>query len=767
MLSATKQLNNKNLFLIALLFLLSGAAGLIYEIVWERLLELYFGVTMISITLIVAAYMGGLGLGSLLGGRIAHRLRRVVLTYGIVEAGIAVFGFFSPSLINWIGQKTAGSPYPIVFLLSFSLLLIPTLLMGMTLPLLTQSFVNRVETSGHIIGLLYCINTLGAGIGALFAGYILIGWVGFNGATQVAAGINLLVGLGAVVLIRSEGQGRQLEKPSKSPAEEASSLPYRIILALAFLVGFINLGFEILWFRVLAILNKSTAYGFPSILFVFLFGLAIGGWIWGRRADDSTDRVHLFWKLQLGSGVVTAASFLILWTVLHIPALESWIHDSFVNPRQPELAFVSINDEFVFSRRLMVANLLGYFLPILIMVLPPSLMMGGGLPILDRIAITSANVSGRKVGDIHLANILGSVSGTLAVSFILLPVLGTELTMKFLGLLSLSFTLIIWNRLAKTRKSSVSLPVTLVVLLFILPSRGEFYTRLYETATGIKAYVRESRDAVLALGYNTEVTSPSTLWIGGIQNSYFPTYGDYERSAFTCASASLPRNILIIGMGGSNSAYFLTQMPGVESILIVELMEELGSLLNQFVPTAQATLRDPRVQYIGDDGRRYLYAHPDAKFDMIFIDPLYSFTTGHNNLYSREALQLYQTHLSQGGVFCGWKNERQIIAATTASVFPYVDQFRDWMVAGNQPFSYDRDYLNAGLENYARNSEGVYSGDISSALSYDELFSKYIRNQDCILEKEKDTPILSDMTPHLEYYFFTKPTFRPERCNQP
>ena len=196
----TKSKNYSRLFIIAALFLLSGAAGLIYQIVWHRLLEIYFGVTMTAITLIVAAYMAGLGLGSLLGGRIAHRLQRVVLIYGIVEIGIAVFGYFSPELIHWIGQRTAGSPYPLVFLLSFALLLIPTALMGMTLPLLTQSFVNRVEISGQVIGLLYGINTLGAGLGALAAGYFLVGWLGFDGTTQVAVALNILVGIGAVFL---------------------------------------------------------------------------------------------------------------------------------------------------------------------------------------------------------------------------------------------------------------------------------------------------------------------------------------------------------------------------------------------------------------------------------------------------------------------------------------------------------------------------------------------------------------------------------------
>ena len=150
-----KQRNDSRLIIVAVLFLVSGVAGLIYQIVWQRLLEVYFGVTMTAIALIVAAYMAGLGIGSLLGGRIAGRIKRVVLTYGLVEVAIAIFGFFSPSLINAIGQRTAGSPYPVVFFLSFALLIIPTLLMGMTLPLLTQSLVQRVETSGQVIGLLY------------------------------------------------------------------------------------------------------------------------------------------------------------------------------------------------------------------------------------------------------------------------------------------------------------------------------------------------------------------------------------------------------------------------------------------------------------------------------------------------------------------------------------------------------------------------------------------------------------------------------------
>lgn len=756
--------NDSRLLIFAALFLLSGAAGLIYQIVWHRLLEIYFGVTMTAIALIVAAYMAGLGLGSLLGGRIANRIERVVLIYGIVEIGIALFGYFSPDLIHWIGQRTAGSPYPLVFLLSFALLLIPTVLMGMTLPLLTQSFVQRVEISGSVIGLLYGINTLGAGLGALAAGYVLIAWLGFDGATQAAAALNVLVGIAAVVLFENKGPVEQKER-IENDSETSSPLSYRAVLIAAFLVGFINLGFEMLWFRVIGVLNKGTAYGFPSVLFVFLAGLAIGGFLWGRKADQSKDRIALFWKLQMGSGIVVLLSWLIFWAALHFPPLQEQIRESFANPQQPIPPFVETENGVVFSRRLMIASLFEYFVPILVLVLPASLMMGGALPLLDRIAITSASVSGKRVGDVHLANIFGSVMGSLAISFVFLSALGAELTLKVLVLLSLAFTSLAWRGRKSLGRQIYFLPAVLIALTLAAPRQGALYEKLYRVATGLPALVHETGESVLAIGYSSTPSRPSTLWIGGIQNSYFPTYGDYERSAFTCASASRPRRILIIGLGGSNTAYFLTHMPGVEEIIIVELMEELGALLNAYVPVAQKTLADPRVQYVADDGRRYLYANPGEKYDMIFIDPLYSFTAGHNNLYSREAMQLYLSRLTDGGVFCGWMNERHSIPTTAANVFPYLEQFRDWVVAGNRGIEFDREYMAMGYTAYTESDGGIFSDVVYDSLRPEAVFEKYIGNRTCTLEKGKDTPILTDANPRLEYYYFSIPSGRSIRCD--
>lgn len=750
--------NRLPLLLYAALFFLSGAAGLIYEIVWERLLELYFGVTLTAITLIVAAYMGGLGVGSLLGGQVAQRARKPALLYGAVEVGIGLFGMVSPFLIHWIGQQTAGASYALVFLLSFGLLMLPTLLMGMTLPLLTQTFVRRVENTGRTIGLLYGINTLGAAFGALLAAYVLIGLGGFYGAILTAVGLNLVAGAGALGFGQQAGASVEAGEEAPAAADVPQvALKYQVILLAAFLVGFIDMGLEMAWFRVLGILNKNTAYGFPSVLAVFLVGLALGGWMWGSKADKSKDAVALFWKLQLGVGITVALSFLALWGALHISAFEGWFKHILARPQMPMPPYLKIQDEFVFSKRTMAVGLSEYFLPILLLVLPGSLLMGGGLPVLDRIAIRSAEQSGRRVGDIHLANIIGSVLGTLAPNYLFLPLLGSELTVKLLTLATLVFTLLAVTHLVAVRRGMrYGLPLLLILLAALLPGRGQLYIRLYEVGTGLRSVVDESGDSVLVLNFHASSQEVAQLWIGGVQNSYFPSNGEYERSAMTCASANLPKRVLLIGLGGGNTAYFLTQLPGVEEIVIVELMENLGVFLDRYAPVAQATLHNPKVKYIVDDGRRYLYANPEERFDMIFIDPLNSFTAGHNNLYSREAMALYRSHLTQDGIFCGWINEGHVLPTTVASVFPFVEHFRDFVVAADIPFEYNLPYMQAARERFLAAGEAIIGPSASKTLEPHAVLALHIRDEKAIRKRIGEIPVLTDMNPWLEYYYFHK-----------
>jgi predicted membrane-bound spermidine synthase len=746
---------------MASLFFMTGAAGLVYQTIWLRLLELYFGVTLITITLIVAAYMAGLGLGSLAGGRMASKGRNNLRLFGLMQLGIGLFGSLSPHLINLIGQKTAGSPYWLVFLLSFSLLLVPTFLMGMTLPLIIQVFVRSSRNSGGIIGMLYGINTLGAAIGALLSGYILIGLYGFNGTIMIAFCINLLAGLGAIALKpASLTAPKNTKKPETASAELPNpTLPLWAVLVSAFLVGFIGMGLEMLWFRLLGIIGKHTAYSFPSVLFVFLVALAFGGWYWGRKADRSRDRVGLFWILQNLAALMAAGSFLLLWVSIKHPPLSAWLLDNFYIFRQPDPPlFVMLNpegiQELVFSRRILLIGLLEYFLPIMVVVLPAGLFMGGGLPILDRIAIQDAGMSGRRVGDIHLSNIIGAVAGTMVTSLVFLPHLGSEITLKVLSLLALSFPLLmICTSYPRLQKKWLLLPALLLLVISLLPGRGQFYTDYFENATGQSAVIKESGDAVKAITFKDHSANPTGLFIGGIQNSIYPSLGVYEVSAMTCAAAVRPERVLIIGLGGANTAKIFTTLPETVEITIVELLQDLDSFLLEYVSIVREVFQQPGVRYFIDDGRRFLYANPQEQFDLIYIDPFYSYTAGHNNLYSQEAMRLFQRHLSEGGVFCAFIDERHLIPKTAASVFQYSDHFPYFLINSDQPIVYDLDYMATISDTLARSLPGGMRSPAARTLEPKRIMDRKIGSQAETLEWEKHTPILSDMTPWLEYFY--------------
>jgi hypothetical protein len=283
---------------------------------------------------------------------------------------------------------------------------------------------------------------------------------------------------------------------------------------------------------------------------------------------------------------------------------------------------------------------------------------------------------------------------------------------------------------------------------------------LYSYGTGQKVIVSEYRDSVLALTFGEhEAAQAGRFWIGGEINSIFSSEGLYEQRALACAGAAQPKRILVIGFGGGYSTLFYHGLPGVEEIVVVELLDDVGPFLAENIESARRTLDDPRVKYIADDGRRYLNAFPDEKFDLISIDPLRRHTAGHNNLYSVEALQIYQDHLSENGTLCAWMDEARIIPHTMAQVFPYIDQFRkEFMVVSNQPITYSAAYMNAAVQSYAELTGALYGSQHQIVLDPPAILRGFVRDQDEILMAEEHEPILRDMDPWLEYYLLRMPT---------
>ncbi|MDQ2693321.1 MAG: hypothetical protein M3Y68_14890, partial [Chloroflexota bacterium] len=300
--------------------------------------------------------------------------------------------------------------------------------------------------------------------------------------------------------------------------------------------------------------------------------------------------------------------------------------------------------------------------------------------------------------------------------------------------------------------------ITLVGVL-LLPGRGEFYQKLYVSGTEQEAVVSESGDSVLALTYEPDTARQAGLfWIGGEINSFFPAKGLYEGRALACAGAVQPKRILIIGFGGGFSALFYKSIPDVEEIVIVELLGEIGPFLQDNLESAHVTLRDPRLTYVVDDGRRYLNAFPDEKFDLISIDPLRDHTAGHNNLYSIEAMEIYRSHLTSGGVLCVWMDEHHIIPNTVAQAFPYVDQYvEEFMVASNDSIVYNTAYMDRAVHNYASLTEELYGPQGRVVLGTQFSLSRFVRDQSQIRREEGHKQTLRDMQPLLEYYLFQRP----------
>ncbi|MBI2990857.1 MAG: fused MFS/spermidine synthase, partial [Deltaproteobacteria bacterium] len=316
----------QGLLLVALIcFFFSGAAGLIYEVVWTRMLTQIFGNTTYAIATVLSAFMAGLALGSYSFGRIADRGKNDFLLYGILEAGVGVYGFLVPWLFA-LGQRlyiplyglNDSTPFLfnlLLFVLSFFLLVLPTLLMGATLPVLSRFFVRSFAQLGRRVGDLYATNTMGAVLGCGFAGYYLIPALGMRATVYTAAGVNLLIAV--IILIvdrvrRKEGaEPRPAVAAEEQPQAGAGAAPSRLgwLLLLGFgLSGFSALVYENAWTRALTLVIGSSVYSFTTMLLTFLVGLALGGFLYARLMGKREVQVSTFGAIELWVGVTALAT---------------------------------------------------------------------------------------------------------------------------------------------------------------------------------------------------------------------------------------------------------------------------------------------------------------------------------------------------------------------------------------------------------------------------------------------------------------------------
>ena len=635
----------KDAVFLSLLFFCSGMPALIYQIVWQRALFAMYGVNAQSVAVVVTAFMLGLGLGSLVGGRLSARFpRHGILIFGLAELGVAVFGLCSLSLFHWMAARTAGANLPSVILFSLLLLLIPTILMGATLPLLVEHLVWRTSRVGASVATLYFVNTFGSAVACYLCASFLLRDYGQSGAVNFAAILNALVGGSAYLYARGPGQKAQ---PISSEAENAAkqsshALPLGLAMLLAGLSGLIALGFEILWFRVFALASSDRAPAFALLLSTYLSGIAAGSFVsekWTEKRGATTI-LQVIGVLLLLAGAVS----------VYLPPLVA--------------SLMTRKIAFLFS------------VPAFFLV---AAAVGSVLPLLCQLAIAPDRTAGQGVSFVYVSNILGSAAGSLGIGFVLMQYFGLRQVSLGLGLTAV----VLGAGVLLFSKGKAAMPPVWAAggdCCFIdrgSPASSGLYTLLFERlifgnrpeASTPFVNVVENRNGVIG------VTPGGAVFGGGVYDGFFNVnpltdVNIVERVYALSAFCAAPKRILVIGLASGSWAQILANHPQLVSMDAVEINPGYLKLIPQYA-VVQSLILNPKVHIYLDDGRRWLLAHPEARYDVVVANTSFHWRDHSSGLFSVEFLELIRAHLNPGGIYYFNSTESDDTIATALKIFPH------------------------------------------------------------------------------------------------
>lgn len=722
------------------LFFLSGAAALIYQTAWHRLLGLFAGADTIAAALVVGAFLLGLGIGSLAAGLYADRLSRraALIAFAICEVGIAVFAVLSPWLyydVIYRGLLPLAESRGVIFAIVFAGLLWPTFLMGCSLPFLSKAVVSQIAGSAQLIGWLYGLNTLGAGVGAFFGGWYLIGTVGFDKAVYLGALINLIVAGGGLLLAR--GLDMEAARPAQKTmaAETADGVVWRWAL-LVFISGFLIVALQIVWYRLIGVLLQSNGYSFSLVLTVFLLGDAAGLLVGARVIDRIADPRRFFFLMQ---GIATALALAGAWFVyLGIGARilpATFVDHDIMGPNTANPALI--------------------LLLLAIVVLPASFIMGFSFPVVQKAVQRDLDRLGSRVGLVQLANIVGNSMGSLVAGLLLLDLAGTAGTLKLLVAIGLAFSVL---QLAGPRATRWAyLPAAVLVAGLALFPGGEAFWRRLHGLTDEKAIVAEDKTGLSLL--KMSVKDDGRLYIQGHSQSRLPfdTVHAYL-GAIGPLTHEAPKRVLVIGSGTGGTPYAAGLNPATEKVKVIEIVAPVIETLKTYTASGGKSgvdelLSGKRFDVTVADGRHSLALDP-VRYDVIEADAILPKTALSGLLNSREFFEQVRTKLAPGGIYVQWApTERSV--ATFRSVFPYVTMIHPAMLGSDRPIPYSREKIAALLA-----QPGVAAHLTAARVDRAELGKWFEEKKIEVLNDGRTVPTDSpntDFFPRDEYYLNRRP----------
>ncbi|MCX7791391.1 MAG: fused MFS/spermidine synthase [Chloroflexaceae bacterium] len=720
-------------------YFVSGFCALLYQTAWQRLLGLFTGADVRSVTVIVAAYLAGLGAGSLIGGVIADRLssRAAVRLFGLCNLMIAAFALVARLLfydLLFLRLHALAANLTGLMAASFLTLLIPTTLMGLSLPLLSRALVRSLDEAPQTIGRLEAINIIGAALGALVGGCLLIGMLGFDGASYAGAVLSAVVGVAAIVVAPTfaANDGRPLARQDAPAGRSARLWQWSV---LVFLSGFLAIGLQVVWFRLLSVPLESFAYTFAILVALVLLGDGMGTALGARLVRRAADPRPWFMLTQ------AAVMLYVLGSVLVLCVLSTRMSDA-----TPGVAITT--QSFGTQMLLLVV------LP-LALLLPPNLLIGLTLPFVQKAVQTETASVGRNVGLLQMANLLGNVAGATLTGTLLLDAFGTSGVLVIFALVGLGFALgALVCAFPRPRAARCALPLTLALalaaLVALIPSNSRLWAALHGSGWAEATVVEDSTGVTAIIAHGER----ATLYASGNAQGEVPFLDVHVILGTVPALAHpYPRDMLIIGVGSGGTPYSAGLRPETRSILAVELVgSQLPALTTFARGTASAPLQalfaDPRYRLVVGDGRHAL-AHTSQRFDLIQADAVLPWRAGSGLLYSREFFEQARARLATGGVMAQWMPTERT-AITFRQVFPYGVQIGNFMLlGGNEPIAYQPEALLQRLDDPDVRAH-LHRGGIEP-----ERVREFIRSQPADFwtpETPRQGEINTDLLPRDEYF---------------
>ncbi|MGD0573382.1 MAG: fused MFS/spermidine synthase [Sedimentisphaerales bacterium] len=659
-------------------FFLSGLTSLLFEVIWSYQFVTVFGNSSYAISIVLCAYMMGIGLGGLLGGRLADRLTQRTFAFAVVQAVIAFCALAIPSMLDWmrllVPTLSVLSPHSLListiarFGLSFAILVVPCLLMGATLPLLVRAVTDSDKTIGSRIGLLYCVNTLGAALGCLAGGFWLTSTLGLRGTSFLAVIINFVVAFLAMALsiykvpvpVAVPGTQTQMPRDYHEPRVSSS-----LLLAIGFLNGLAALACEVFWIRYMSFMVNST-YVFPTVLCIYLLGAGLGSLFYGLLAERIRRPAQMLSIVELLMAIFVPAAF--------IASAFVFINGSPPTPDQKGIALLAV---FV-----------------------PTVLMGFAFPLLCTVYGRGLQTLGSRTGLLFAVNTIGTILGSLLPMFLFIPFLGIQLSLLLvsvlygaMGLVLLAF-ICLKNRLSML---TVVLPavgvyaVALFLFFAVVPSdlcRQVFLATDFGLAkhTDILFY-REGRTGT-AVVTRDRINDCRTVYINGVSEVpllyphllCFKMIGDLAPMLHPA-----PDDVLMICFGGGVAAGAASVLPDVKSLTIVDLEQSVVKAASLLSHENNNLLQNPKAHVVIDDGRNYIMTS-QRKWPVIVSDSTHPKSGDSWVLYTQEFYRQVRDHLTDDGVFVEWVpihglslDEFKIITRTFQSVFPHASL---WVVHG-------------------------------------------------------------------------------------